>query len=172
MEPAALMDKKDKKSETLPVYTDMKKHWVPNEDGVQDDQYKDGPSLAKLKNPEHLQSFNAKNTTEITIIPETVTKAENIPGSSLTQISNKHDIYTYSTTSDKPYGDRIVELVNEFHDTAERANALNSGLEPTINKLSDQIKSTIENGSSTGGSAAGAGSGTSDSAPVDGETLV
>jgi len=34
MEPAGLMNSKDKKSESLPVYTEMKKHWVPNEDGV------------------------------------------------------------------------------------------------------------------------------------------
>ena len=34
MEPAAFIDKNEKKSETLPVYTEMKKNWVPNEDGV------------------------------------------------------------------------------------------------------------------------------------------
>ena len=117
MEPAGLMDTKEKKSEMLPVHADMKKVWVPNENGVEDDQYKDAPTFAKLKHPQHLQSPNAKNSTEMTIIPES--KSDGVPSSSLAMVNTKHDIYTYSTTSDKPYGDRIVELVNEFHETAE-----------------------------------------------------
>lgn len=130
MEPPALTDNKDKKPENLPVYTDMKKHWVPNENGVEDDQYKDAPTFAKVKHPSQLQQSNAKNTTEITILPEQVSKADNVPNSTLSMLDSKHDIYTYSTTSDKPYGDRILELVNTFHDTAERANALTGNMEP------------------------------------------
>ena len=72
MEPAGLMDSKDKKSESLPVYTEMKKHWVPNEDGVQDDQYKDAPTFAKVNGPKHLQAADAKSTTDVTVLPETV----------------------------------------------------------------------------------------------------
>lgn len=143
MEPAGLMDSKDKKSESLPVYTEMKKHWVPNEDGVQDDQYKDAPTFAKVNGPKHLQAADAKSTTDVTVLPETVQKVDSVPASSLALVNQKHDIYTYSTTSDKPYGDRILELVNEFHDTAEKANALDGKLAPTINKLSDQVKTTI-----------------------------
>ena len=72
MEPAIFIDKKEKKSEMLPVYTDMKKNWVPNENGVEDDQYKDGPTLAKLKHPKNLLSSNASSTTEVTIIPDSL----------------------------------------------------------------------------------------------------
>jgi len=46
-----------------------------------------------------------------------------------------------------------MELVNDFHDTAEKVNALQGGLEPDIIKMSDQIQKTIENGSAAGGSA-------------------
>ena len=96
-----------------------------------------------------------------------------LPESSLAQTNSKHDIYTYSTTSDKPYGDRIMELVNDFHDTAEKANALNGKMEPNIEKLSNQIKSTIENGSATGGSAPASSTGAGSSeAAAGGETLL
>lgn len=130
----------------------MKKHWVANEDAVEDDNYKDAPTFAKVSGPKHLLSADAKNSTDVTVIPEKTSKNDQVPSSSLAVLKESHDIYTYSTTSDKPYGDRIMELVNDFHDTAERANALNGGLEPKIVKLSDQIKTTIENGSATGGS--------------------
>jgi hypothetical protein len=33
----ALDQKEVKKPELLPVYTEMKKHWVPNEDGIEDE---------------------------------------------------------------------------------------------------------------------------------------
>lgn len=82
MEPAGLMETKDKKSEFLPVHADMKKVWVPNEDGILDEQYKDAPTLAKLKHPQH--SPNGKNTTEMTIIPDSTSKIDGIPSSSLT----------------------------------------------------------------------------------------
>jgi len=152
MEPPALalMDKKDKKSELLPVHTEMKKHWVPNEDAVPDEQYKDAPTLAMIKHPQHLQAAGARNTTDVTILPDSASKSDHPPtSSSLTQTNQKqgHDIYTYSTTSDKPYGDRIVELVNEFHETAEKANALDGSLSPNILKMSGQIEKTIKDGS-------------------------
>lgn len=75
MEPPALMDKKDKKSETLAVYTEMKKHWIPNEDGVEDEQYKTAPTIAKIKEPKHMKITGNKNTTHMTILPEKVTKS-------------------------------------------------------------------------------------------------
>ena len=61
MEPPALMEKKDKKAETLPVHADMKKLWVPNEDGVLDEQYKDAPTLAKIKEPSFKQEESSSN---------------------------------------------------------------------------------------------------------------
>jgi hypothetical protein len=70
METPTLMDKKENKSERLPVYTEMKKHWVPNEEAVPDEQYKDAPTIAKLKHPKNLLSANAVNTTDVTILPE------------------------------------------------------------------------------------------------------
>lgn len=95
-----------------------------------------------------------------------------LPESSLTMVKSNHDIYTYSTTSDKPYGDRIMELVNDFHETAEKANALNGSLEPKIEKLSNQIKTTIENGSATGGSAPASSTGAGSTDTTGGETLL
>lgn len=75
MEPPALMDKKIKKAETLPVYTDMKKHWIPNEDGVEDEQFKTAPTIAKIKEPKHMKLTGGKNTTHMTILPETVSNS-------------------------------------------------------------------------------------------------
>jgi len=62
MEPPALMEKKEKKAEMLPVHADMKKVWVPNEDGVLDEQYKDAPTLAKIKEPTFKQEENASSS--------------------------------------------------------------------------------------------------------------
>jgi hypothetical protein len=47
------------------------------------------------------------HATEVTVLPET-------PGSgTMAQLSEK-DIYEFSTSSPKPYGDRIVELAKTF----------------------------------------------------------
>jgi hypothetical protein len=63
------------KSEQLPVYT--QKQWVPNMQDLEEENIKDGPTLAKVK---QVQSNATAQTISITVLPEkeTWTDAANL----------------------------------------------------------------------------------------------
>ena len=176
MEPPALMEKKDKKAETLPVHADMKKLWVPNEDGVLDEQYKDAPTLAKIKEPTFKQEESSSSgvshakKTKVTILPETVTNAtagtittisaastlETSPSTaSLALISQKDlGIYATSTSSPKKYGERLMDLATTLVNTANQAKEYDPSLKPSISAAMDTVTKTITDGSAPGSATA------------------